>query len=396
MPRQKHSPRPQPKPVAEPDRFITFGQPDVGEAEIEAVADVIRSGWIGTGPVCRKFEEEFAAEVGAGYAVAVSSCTMGLMLAMAVASIGDGAEVLVSPMTFPATISAILAMRAKPIFVDVDDHGLMNMDVVENIRELPRQLRAIMPIHYAGAACDMRRVMNFAQRNGIKVIEDAAHAFGGSFVDRAEGDVPGKRHKIGSMGDLTVFSLYGTKNITSAEGGVITTRSGEWAARLKALSNHGLSDSAWSRYGNGPIRHYEVMFPGYKGNLDDVRAAIALTQLRRWPEIKAKRAQIWEMYEDAFGFREPGHSQHLFTIRVRNRDILREKLNEMGIGTGVHFNPVHLEPGYHFFGHKNGDFPVAERIGETTLSLPLSSKMTLKEAERVVEVVKRVKEDFHG
>ena len=321
---------------------------------------------------------------------------MGLVLSMAVSNVGDGAEVLVSPMTFPATITAILNVRAKPVFVDCDESGLINMDIVENMRILPEKLKAIMPVHYTGASCDMRRVMAFAQRHNIKVIEDAAHAFGTEFVDRSEGDQPGRRYKIGTIGDLTVFSLYPTKNITSAEGGIVTTRRGDWAERIRALSCHGLSLNAWGRHGNGPIKHYEVMYPGYKANMSDVHAAIGLAQLKRWPEIRKKRSDIWNLYEDAFGFKEPGHSQHLFTLRVKNRDIFRDKMHELGIGTGLQFRPVHLEPGYHFLGHKKGDFPVAERIGDRTVSLPISSIMTTEQAKRVVEVALRLREEPNG
>lgn len=383
---------PAPRPKVEPE-FITFGKPDIGEAEIQAVADVLRSGWLSTGPQVRQLEEEFAAYIGSGYAVAVNSCTMGLVLSMAVSSIGEGAHVITSPMTFPATVNAILAARAKPVFVDCDEHGLLNMDIVENMRILPDKLKAILPIHYAGASCDMRRITAFARAQNIKIIEDAAHAFGTEFVDRAEGNNPGRRYKIGTLGDLTVFSLYPTKNITSGEGGIVMTKRGEWAERIRALSNHGLSASAWGRYGNGPVRHYEVMFPGYKANMSDVHAAIGLVQLKRWTEIRKKRSEIWNIYEDAFGFKEPGHSQHLFTLRVKNRDIFRDKMHEMGIGTGLHFRPAHLEAGYHFLGYKRGDFPVAEKIGDTTVSLPLSSAMTIPQAKRVVDIAKRLKED---
>lgn len=238
----------------------------------------------------------------------------------------------------------------------------------------------------------MQRIMNFAQIHNLKVVEDGAHAFDADYVGPMIGKDPGRRQKVGTIGDFTVFSFYATKNITCGEGGMVLCKSAEASERVRALSNNGLSAAAWQRYDAGPIRSYEVIHPGYKGNLTDILASIVLCQLRRWPDMKVKRAKIWRIYEDAFGYKEPGHSQHLFTTRVRNRDRVRKSLYDLGIGTGVHFNPLHLEPGYHFLGYKKGDFPIAERIGEETLSLPLSSTMTEDDAKRVVDAVKKVTE----
>lgn len=372
--------------VKESPKFIVFGKPDIGEAEIEAVNAVLRSGWISTGPVVQKFEEEFEAYMGAGHAVAVNSATMGLMLSMAVSNIGDGREIITTPLTFPATINAILGMRVTPIFVDVDEHGNLDANKVKPLMNRENhKIGAIMPIHYGGAAADMREILHLAHVYELKVIEDAAHAFGTDYVGPPAGDKPGARQKIGTVGDFAVFSFYPTKNITAGEGGMVMCKYADQAERIRTLSMQGLSSDAWKRYGTGPIKNYECLHPGYKGNLSDIHAAIGLTQLRRWPEINAQRTKIWDIYEDAFGWREPGHSKSLFMLRVKDRDAFRQRMYEAGIGTGVHYNPVHLEPGFRFFGKKLGDFPMAEKIGLSTVSLPVSSTMDEEDAHRVVK-----------
>lgn len=381
-----------PSVVVKPEapKFITFGKPDIGPQEIEAVTAVLKSGWLSTGEVVKQFEEEFEAYMGSGTAIAVSSATMGLMLSMAVANIGDGREIITSPLTFVATINAILAMRVKPVLVDVDEHGNLDGNKIKPIlMKRENQIAGLLPIHYGGASADMRELMHIANVHGLKVIEDAAHAFGADFVGPTDGEKPGSRHKIGTVGDFTVFSFYPTKNITAGEGGMVMCKSSELAERLRTLSAQGLSSGAWKRYGAGPVRTYEVVHPGYKGNLSDVHAAIGLTQLRRWPELLEKRTKVWNVYEDAFGWREPGHSKSLFMIRVKERDAFRQHLNEAGIGTGIHYNPAHLEPGLRFLGKKLGDFPNAERIGLSTVSLPVSSTMTEDDANRVVRECKR-------
>lgn len=378
-----------PSVIVKEPKFIVFGKPDIGDAEIDAVTAVLRSGWISTGPVVKTFEEEFEAYMGSGHAVAVNSATMGLMLSMAVANIGDGREIITTPLTFPATINAILAMRVKPVFVDVDDHGNLDANKVKPVMNGDHKIGAIMPIHYGGASADMREIMHLAHVYELKVIEDAAHAFGGDYVGPADGEKQGSRQKVGTIGDFTIFSFYPTKNITAGEGGMVMCKYAEQAERIRTLSMQGLSADAWKRYGSGPIKHYELLHPGYKGNLSDVHAAIGLAQLRRWPQINEKRTAIWNIYEDAFGWREPGHSKSLFMIRVANRDAFRQRMYAAGIGTGVHYNPIHLEPGFRFFGKKFGDFPMAEKIGLSTVSLPISSTMELEDAHRVVKEAKK-------
>lgn len=372
--------------VKKEPEFITFGKPDISEAEINAVTNVMRSGWIGTGKVARQFEEAFVEHMGGGYAVAVNSCTMGLQLALRVSCVGQGNEVLVTPLTFAATINAIMREGATPVFVDVDDRGCIDPWKMKDW--ITNKTRAIIPVHYTGSACDMGYLMSMAKSYDLKVIEDAAHAFGGSYVPRENQLV----RKLGTIGDFGVFSFYANKNITCAEGGMVVTRSGELAERIRTLANQGLSSGAYSRFSTGPIMPFEVVHDGYKGNLPDVLAAIGLTQLKRWPELKEKRGKIWKIYEDAFGLREQGHSQHLFTIRVKSRDVFRQKMWEAGIGTGIHYHALHLEPAFKSLGYKPGNFPMAEKISNETVSLPISTTMTEEDAQRVVKAVNLYKE----
>ena len=385
----KHTPQ---APVEPRRRFIPFNAPDIGDAEIKAVTGVLKSGWLGCGPMVKAFEEEFQKAIGLGYAVATNSCTTALMVALKVLCVGDGDEVITTPLTFAATINAILACGAKPIFIDVDPSGLLDP---EKIRfALTPKVKAVIPVHLHGAPCEMAKIIATARQFDLKVIEDAAHAFGGSYVTRNDGNF--NAHPIGTLGDITCFSFYPNKNITSAEGGMVVTRRGEWAERMRVLTMQGLESSAWQRYGDAPVRNYEVMFPGIKGNMDDVHAAIGLAQLRRWPDLKKRRDAVWDAYEKAFGPKEQGHARNIFAIQVRNRDLLRKKLHDEGIGTGVHYKPLHLEPGYAFLKYKEGEFPTAEKIGRETVSLPVSATMTPEETQHVIDVVTRLREEVQS
>jgi len=383
--------RPPSKPPepAKPE-FLVFGKPDIGEYEIDAVAAVMRSGWLSTGPKVSEFEKAFEEFLGSGYAVALSSCTEALRLALAVSNAGCGDEVITSPMTFAATANAIIANDSTPVFVDVTPSGHMDPWQIE--QKITDKTRAIIPVHYAGASAELNSIHEIADRRGITVIEDAAHSFDGWYVEPMKDNLPGLRHKIGTVSPFTCFSFYPTKNITCGEGGMVVCRNKDLAERIKTLSMQGLSSGSWRRYGSGPITNYEVSYAGYKGNMTDISASIGLAQLKRWPEMKAKREAIWTIYEDAFGLKEPGHSKHLFTIRSPKRDHLRQHLHDRGIGTGIQFKALHLEPAYAFLKYKRGDFPKAERLGEETLSLPVSSTMSLEDAKRVVAAVKEFKE----
>lgn len=372
----------------EEKKFLSFNKPDISDAEIDAVSDVLRSGWIGSGPVAKSFEDAFAKYLqknnGSGYCVSVSSCTDALLIALKALMIGEGAEVITSPLTFTATTNAILLAGAKPVFIDVEPNG--NLDP-EKIRfQVHNATKAIMPVHLYGACCDMARIQSAAKSFELKVIDDCAHAFGGFYTG------PGYQKPIGTLADVSCFSFYANKNITSGDGGMIVTSRGDLAERMRTISMQGLNRGSWNRYGSGPAQEYEVLHEGVKGSMSDVHAAIGLTQLNRWPELKAARGKVWAIYEQAFGPKEQGHSQHIYTIRVKNREIFRSKLWEEGIGTGIHYKPLHLEPGFKWLGYKEGDLPIAEKIGRETVSLPVSATMTEDDALRVVETVGRYME----
>lgn len=357
---------------------------------MSAVMDVLRSKWIGTGKVANQLESEFSKFMGGGHSVAVSSCSIGLLIALKAVGLCQGENVLTTPLTFCATVNAIIQAGGRPIFSDVDKDGLLDKSKIEETFVVRKQVdfphtpinsddvwtthyetpHYILPVNYLGKSA----FFHPDSRWPVPVIEDAAHSFGGSC----------------GYGDITVFSLYATKNITSGEGGIIFTNKKELSDQCRLLSNHGQSSGAWSRYNSGPIENYRVVIPGLKGNLPDILAAIGLVQLRRWPELKEKRDVIWEIYEEAFGKKEAGHSRHLYTIRVKNRAKVREALYLKGIGTGVHYEALHLEPAYQYLGYKRGDFPVAERIGSETVSLPLSATMDESEANYVVQSVREV------
>lgn len=358
------------------DPFIIFCKPDISKSEESEVLEVLRSGWLSTGQKCHEFEREFQEFIGSGNAVAVNSCTMGLYLSLRALDIGPGDEVILPPLTFSATLNSIFMSGAKPVFVDVDQNGQIDPDEIGHA--CTNKTKAIIPVHYTGASCDMESIRKIANKHGIRVIEDAAHAFGGR-------DDEGFR--IGAYSDIACFSFYATKNITSGEGGIVLAKDRKIADRIRVLSSNGLDADSWKRYGDSKIKEYRVKEVGFKGNMSDIHAAVGLVQIKRWPFMKSRRDLIWDIYSQAFGEREEGHSTHLYTILAEDRDLLRKTLFEKGIGTGIHFNPLHLEPAYKFLGHMKNDFMYAEFIGAHTLSLPVSSTMNEKDAERVVNTV---------
>jgi len=379
------------------NEFLPFHRPELGEAEITAVVDCLRSGWLTTGPRCREFEQRFASYVGAEHAVAVNSCTAGLHLALEALGIGPGDGVLVPTMTFTATAEVVQYLGATPVLVDVDPLTL-NLDVEDAERRLlafPGQVRAIIPVHFAGLPCDMHAVSSLALRYGLSVVEDAAHALPAEYLGR----------RVGTLGDVASFSFYATKNITTGEGGMITTNDANLAARMRCMSLHGISRDAWKRYTAEGSWYYEVVAAGFKYNMTDIAAALGLAQLDRCEAMRARRAEIAAEYTRQFApveclevpaAGEPwtGHAWHLYPLRLRldRLDIDRaqfiDQLRSLGIGTSVHFIPLHLHPHYRDrFRYRPSDFPTATAIYPQLVSLPLYSAMTDAEVEQVITAV---------
>jgi len=383
--------------------FLPFSLPLIGEGEIEGVSDVLRSGWLTTGARTREFEEEFASFVGAKHAIALNSCTAALHLALEAIGIERGDEVITTPMTFAATAEVIRYFGARPVFVDIDPLT-MNMDP-NGLEEAIKagigggRLKAVMPVHYAGLPCDMDRIYALAGEYGLRVVEDAAHAFPAYYRDRI----------IGSTGDLACFSFYATKNITTGEGGMVTTDNDEWAERIRVMSLHGISRDAWKRYTSEGNWYYEIVAPGYKYNLTDIASALGLAQLGKAMQLWERRGEIAGAYNEAFrdipGIvlppmpREEGtrHSWHLYVIRLdperlaTSRDDFIEALKYRGIGTSVHFIPLHIHPYYRdTYGYGPGDFPRAYEAYTKMLSLPIYPKMTDEDVRRVIEAVREI------
>jgi UDP-4-amino-4,6-dideoxy-N-acetyl-beta-L-altrosamine transaminase len=386
------------------DHFLPFALPVIEEEEISEVIDVLKSGWITTGPKVKLFEREFAEYIGCKHAIAVNSCTAALHLALEAIGIGEGDEIITSPMTFAATAEVIHYFKAKPVFVDIDP-VTMNLDVEaleDTVKRKCRyknkaKLKAIIPVHYAGYPCDMETIMALASRFDLKIIEDAAHAFPTYY----------KQKMIGTIGDITCFSFYATKCITTTEGGMITTENEEWADRMRIMSLHGISKDAWKRYTAEGSWYYEIVAPGYKYNLTDIAAALGVAQLKKADIFMKRRRQIADMYHVAFqelkeldlplaneGEEGTTHSWHLYVIRLNlqrlqiDRNGFIDELKRKGIGTSVHFIPLHIHPYYReTYGYQPDDFPVAYKTYQRIISLPIYPKMTDIDVERVIESV---------
>jgi perosamine synthetase len=384
-------------------RQIPFHRPAIGPDEEREVLEALRSGWITTGPKAKRFEQEFAAYVGARNALAVAHCTGALHLALFAIGVQPGDEIITTPFTFTATAEVMGYLGARPVFVDIDPKTF-NIDPSRIEEALAsgknRRVKAIIPVHFAGQACDMDRIMAISRKHNLKVIEDAAHA-----VDSSR-ELDGRgMTRIGTIGDLTCFSFYATKNITSGEGGMITTEDDGLAAKIAVASLHGMDRDAWKRYDSSGSWFYEIHDVGFKYNLSDVHAAIGLAQLRRAGELTASRRAIARLYNEAFGDEpaleipstEPGveHAWHLYVLRLRserlrvNRAEFIELLRARGIGTSVHNIPLNTMAYYQKrYGYKTGDFPIAEESYSRCLSLPIYPVMSSDDISYIADTVR--------
>lgn len=375
------------------DEFLVFGAPAIEDAEIQEVVDSMQSGWLGTGPKVARFESDFAAYKGASFTAALNSCTAALHLSILAAGIEPGDEVITTPMTFCATVNAIIHAGGVPVLADVDP-ATMNIDPEQVRARITPRTRAILPVHFAGYPCDMDELMAIAAERNLKVIEDCAHAIETEY----------KGQKAGTIGDFGCFSFYITKNVATGEGGMVVTRREEDIARIKILGLHGMSKDAWKRFGDEGFKHYQVVECGFKYNMMDLQAAIGIHQLARVEQNWKRRRSIWQTYQEAFAgvpvvrpfepAPEVRHGYHLYTILVDeetagiSRDAFLDAMTAHNIGVGVHYLSIPEHPYYQeTFGWNPDDYPVAKRIGRQTVSLPISAKLTDKDVEDIIEAV---------
>ncbi|MFQ5707994.1 MAG: DegT/DnrJ/EryC1/StrS family aminotransferase [bacterium] len=385
--------------------FIPFCRHSVAEDEATAVLDALHSDWLTTGPKTREFERDFANYIGVQHAVALNSCTAALHLALLAHGVSPGDEVITTPLTFCATAEAIEYCGAHPVFVDVDP-GSFNIDANLIEASISARTRCILPVHYGGIPCELEAIYRIADRHNLLVIEDAAHALGSRYHNEI----------IGSFGKPACFSFYATKNITTGEGGMVTLNDSETAEKIKLLGLHGMSKDAWRRYSKHGTWRYEINELGYKYNMPDMQAALGICQLKKletFNSIRQKRAKMYfeilreceevsmpAWYDDYFlRLIHSGtlNSWHLFVILLNedrvtiNRDRLIEELKEQGIGTSVHFIPLHLQPYYaRKYGFRRGRYPVAESIFERVVSLPIYPRLTEQDILFITERLQKI------
>ncbi len=372
--------------------FLVYGSPVIDNAEIEEVVAVMQSGWLGTGPRVAQFERDFAEYKGIEHSIALNSCTAALHLSILAANIGKGDEVITTPLTFCATINAIIHAGATPVLADVEPLT-MNISPDEVEAKITSKTKAILPVHFAGRPCNMDALCQIADKHQLKIIEDCAHAIETEYKGR----------EAGTFGDFGCFSFYVTKNIVTGEGGMVVTRNEENAARIKMLGLHGMSKDAWKRFGDEGYKHYQVVECGYKYNMMDLQAAIGIHQLQRVEANWLRRQAIWQRYHEAFANlpitlpapveQNTRHGYHLYTILIDeqrcgiNRDRFLDAMTAQNIGIGVHYLSIPEHPYYQqTFGWQPEDYPEAMKIGRQTVSLPLSAKLTDEDVGDVIDV----------
>jgi len=383
-------------PAALKQHSIPYFLPTIGEEEIQSVVETLRSGWLTTGPKTKQFEQLFAQRMGAKHAIAVNSCTAALHLALEAIGVGRDDEVLVPTMTFASTAEVVVHLGAKPVLVDVlPDTLAIDPNAIES--KITPRTKAIMPVHYAGQPADMDPILDLARRRGLRVIDDAAHAIPASYKGRM----------VGTLGEITAFSFYANKTMTTGEGGMITTSDDALADRMRIMSLHGISRDAWKRFSAEGSWFYEITAPGYKDNMTDVASSLGIHQLAKaddfWKARSERAAWYTELLADVPEIATPPllshvqHAWHLYVIQVQperltiNRNQFIEKLNAAGVGTSVHYTPLHMHPYYRdVWGYRPEDLPVAWNAYQRIISLPLYPRLSRSDVEKGVEVVKTI------
>ena len=379
-------------------RFLEFSVPLLGQAEIDSVVDCLRSGWLTSGQKVKAFEQDFALYIGCSHALAVNSCTAALHLGLEAVGVQPGDEVITSPMTFAATAAVIEHLGARPVLVDCEAETL-NLDATRLAAAFTPRTRAIVPVHFAGQPCDMEAILAVARAHDLAVGEDAAHAL----PARVKGRL------VGTLGDITCFSFYATKTITTGEGGMVTTDREDYAARMRIMHLHGMSRDAWKRYAQNGSWSYDILAAGFKYNLTDIAASIGIAQLARADAFHARRLEIARAYTAGLsgvrGVRTPvvrdegGHAWHLYVVQVVpealtiDRDEFIRRLVAMNIGVSVHFIPLHVHPYYRDkYGYRPEDFPIAYAAFQRIVSLPLYPKMSDDDVQDVIGAVRSLAE----
>ncbi len=380
------------------DSFLPFSRPTIEENEISEVVECLKSGWITTGPRVAQFESMLEDYLGAPHVLTVSSATAGLFMVLKSLNLQPGEEVITTPLTFAATVNVIELAGGTPVLVDVD-RATYNLDVNQLVDAITPRTRVIMPVHFAGMPVDLDPLYEIARDKGIRVIEDAAHAIGSSYKGR----------KIGSFGDIQVFSFHPNKNMTTGEGGAIALRDAPLMEDLKLLRFHGIDREAWARFGKKGTQNYEIVKPGFKFNLMDLQASLGIHQLGRLDGFNRRRKDLADHYraglvdlKELILPQEPkcdcGHAWHLFAPLVNepfatslDRDAVMEKLKSRNVGTGLHYQAIHLFSYYrNTYGWVKGDFPNAEYIADRIFSLPLYPNLTDEVQESVINIIREV------
>jgi dTDP-4-amino-4,6-dideoxygalactose transaminase len=384
------------RPIRE--KILVFGAPTLDEAEYEEVLHTLRSGWIGTGPKTAAFESDFARYVGARHAVAVSSCTAALHLSLIAAGVQTGDEVITSPLTFAATANVVVHAGARPVFADIDPHTL-NIDPRAVEQAITPRTKALLPVHFGGLPCVLVELQRIAERHGLVLIEDAAHAVGARYMG----------NMIGGNGNLTCFSFYANKNLTTGEGGMVTTDDEKKASLLGVYRLHGLSRDAWQRYRSHRLILSDAIYPGYKYNMTDLQSSLGLHQLRKQEKFLEIRERYACIYDEAFsglsGVRmQPRptangtrHALHLYVLvmepsqfRVGRNEVVSALIAE-NVGAAIHYRALHTHPYYRErFGYRPDDYPNAAEAGESIFSLPLTPGMNERDLQDVIAAVHKV------